>query len=104
MISEGKQPYEATPTVTPLDMPVSASQISSIEMEGAVVPVTKHHKAAHRRLIYTDNHGLIEVPSNLSWVVKTKPPFSQPLIGTIIVSRAHKRGRVSNRVEAESGR
>jgi hypothetical protein len=50
-------------------------------MGGEVVPVTRRHKAAHRRLIYTDDHGLIEVPSNPSWVVMTKPPFSRPLMG-----------------------
>ena len=56
-------------------------KINSVGLEKAVIPVRKNHKAAHRRLIYTDKHGLVDVPSNLSWIVRTKPPFSKPLLG-----------------------
>ena len=50
-------------------------------LEDEVLPVTRNNKAAGRRLLYTQQNGLVDVPSDISWLFRTKPPFSRPLIG-----------------------
>ena len=55
---------------------------SSLGLEDEVIPITRKHPAAGRRLIYTKEHGLLDAPMGLSWVFKTKPPFTKPLLGT----------------------
>ncbi len=51
-----------------------------IGFQDSIIPVLKTNKAAMRRLIHTDKHGLVELPSDASWLFNAKPPFTKPLI------------------------
>ena len=53
-------------------------------MSEDVLPVLPSHKGARRRMIYTHEHGLVDVPSGLSWLFRTKPPFTKPLLWTVL--------------------
>ena len=59
-------------------------QISEVGLEEEVLPVLPSHKGASRRLIYTAHHGLLELPSSASWLYRTKPPFSRPLLPALL--------------------
>lgn len=56
-------------------------QISSVGLEKELLHVTAGHVRAQKRLIYTQSNGLVEAPSGFSWVLKTKQPFTKPLLG-----------------------
>ena len=57
--------------------------MSELGLESKILPVGRNHKAFNRRLIYTDQYKLVELPSNLSWLYKSKPPFSKPLMRSV---------------------
>ena len=59
-------------------------QISDLGLSEDVLPVFPSHKGARRRMIYTHEHGLVDVPSGLSWLFRTKPPFTKPLLWTVL--------------------
>ena len=59
-------------------------QMSDLGLSEDVLPVLPSHKGARRRMIYTDEHGLVDVPSGLSWLFRTKPPFTKPLLWTVL--------------------
>lgn len=54
-------------------------QVEQLGLAPAVIPVN----TSHRRLIYTRDHGLVELPSGLSWLLFTKPPFTRPLLPSL---------------------
>lgn len=41
-------------------------------------------KAAKTRYIWTDSHQLIPVPSSVKDTLKTVPPLTKPLLGTVL--------------------
>ena len=59
-------------------------QVSEVGLAGEVLPVPPSHKGASRRLIYTVDHGLVELPSSVSWLFRAKPPFSRPLLPAVL--------------------
>ncbi|XP_011405872.1 PREDICTED: protoporphyrinogen oxidase-like [Amphimedon queenslandica] len=59
------------------------AMMSELGLESKVIPIKRGHKAAQRRLIYTNRHKLVELPSNVSWLFKTKPPFTKPLLAAV---------------------
>ena len=58
--------------------------MSELGLESEVIPINRGHKAAQRRLIYTDQYKLVELPSSISWLFKKKPPFSKPLLSSVV--------------------
>lgn len=60
------------------------TQVSEVGLASDVLPVPPSHKGVSRRLIYTTDHGLVELPSSLSWLFRTKPPFSRPLLPAVL--------------------
>ena len=58
-------------------------QISSVGLEKELLHVTAGHVSAQKRFIYTQSDGLVEAPSGFSWVLKTKRPFTKPLLGEL---------------------
>ena len=67
--------------------------MSDIGLSEEVLPILPSHKGAKRRMIHTSKHGLVDVPSGLSWLFRTKPPFSQPLLWAVLreISQKHSR-------------
>lgn len=62
---------------------IALALMSELGLESKILPVGRKHKAFNRRLIYTDQYKLVELPSNLSWLYKSKPPFSKPLMRSV---------------------
>ena len=48
-------------------------------------------KAAKTRFIWTDSHQLIPVPSSVGDTLKTVPPLTKPLLGTVLKEPLAKR-------------
>ena len=59
-------------------------QVSEVGLAGEVLAVPPSHKGVSRRFIFTAAHGLVELPSSLSWLFRSRPPFSQPLLPTVL--------------------
>ncbi len=78
------------------------TQISDLGLSDDVIPVPLTHKGAKRRLIYTNDHGLLEVPSGPSWLFRRKPPFTKPLIFDLAREPFVKRRRVQDGEKDES--
>lgn len=68
------------------------SMLSELGLESSVLPVTSSHPAAKRRFIYLNNSGLVLLPHNLSWLFRTKVPFSGPLLGVLLKEPFRPRG------------
>jgi oxygen-dependent protoporphyrinogen oxidase len=62
---------------------VSLAMLQELGLESQIIPICRGHKAAQRRLIHTDQFDLVEIPSNLSWLYKRKPPFTRPLLPSL---------------------
>ena len=58
--------------------------VSRLGLDSEVLAVLPSNKAAGRRFIYTEKHGMVELPSGPSWLIKTKPPFTRPLLSAVI--------------------
>ena len=54
--------------------------MENLGLASSVIPVTR----SHSRLIYTNQHGLVELPSGPSWLLLAKKPFSQPLLPCLV--------------------
>jgi oxygen-dependent protoporphyrinogen oxidase len=69
-------------------------QVSEVGLGGEVLAVPTSHKGVSRRLIYTSAHGLVELPSSLSWLFRTRLPFSGPLLPTVLteIFRPRRKG------------
>lgn len=76
------------------------SLMDHLGLANEVVPVPPTHKGAKRRLIYTNKDGLVEVPSGLSWLFRTKPPFTRPLLPAVLKEPFQKK-RVDSSSENE---
>ena len=59
-------------------------QVGEVGLAGDILPVPPSHKAVRRRLIYTAEHRLVELPSSLAWLFSAKPPFSRPLLPALL--------------------
>lgn len=57
--------------------------IEDIGLSSSLVPISKNHIAAKNRMIYV-NKQLCPLPSNIMSLFKTLPPFSKPLIFSIL--------------------
>lgn len=57
--------------------------IEDIGLSSSLVPINKNHVAAKNRMIYV-NKQLCPLPSNIMSLFKTLPPFSKPLIYSIL--------------------
>nr|QIA61821.1 protoporphyrinogen oxidase [Halichondria panicea]QIZ30884.1 protoporphyrinogen oxidase [Halichondria panicea] len=66
--------------------------VSAIGLENEVLPVRSSSKAAQKRLIYTNRTGPVQLPSGPSWLFRTKPPFSKPLLGVVLRELMAKAG------------
>ena len=65
--------------------------MSDLGLSEDVLPVLPSHKGAKRRMIYTSKNGLVDVPSGVSWLFQTKPPFSRPLLWAVLREISLKR-------------
>lgn len=63
---------------------VCPEQVSEVGLGEEVLAVPPSHKGVSRRLIFTSAHGLVELPSSLSWLFRTRPPFSGPLLPAVL--------------------
>lgn len=63
---------------------VCPEQVSEVGLGEEVLAVPPSHKGVSRRLIFTSAHGLVELPSSLSWLFRTRPPFSGPLLPSVL--------------------
>lgn len=54
--------------------------MEQLGLSDSILPVSH----SHTRLIFTNQHGLVELPSGLSWLLRAKKPFSQPLLYCIV--------------------
>ena len=59
-------------------------QMYDLGLESQVLPIGPNHKAANRRLIYTDKHGLVELPSSIWGILRPRPPFTSQLTAAIL--------------------
>jgi oxygen-dependent protoporphyrinogen oxidase len=75
------------------------SLVSEVGLAEDVLPVPPSHKGVSRRLIYTRDHGLVELPSSVSWLFRTKPPFSRPLLPAVL-AEIFRRKRKSSEDES----
>lgn len=57
--------------------------IENLGLSELVVPITANHAAAKNRMIFVDNQ-LCMLPSSISGLFKTLPPFSKPLYSAIL--------------------
>ena len=61
-------------------------------LSDSILSVSHSHT---RLIIFTNQHGLVELPSGLSWLLQAKKPFSQPLLYSIVRELFNK-GRGAN--------
>lgn len=55
-------------------------QVDQLGLGSSVIPVVK----SHSRLIFTNQHGLLELPSGPSWLLRAKEPFTHPLLPSLV--------------------
>lgn len=58
--------------------------MSDLGLESKVIPIGPDHKAANRRLIYTEQYGLVDLPSSVWGVLRPSPPFTSQLTASIL--------------------
>ena len=58
--------------------------MSELGLESMVIPIGPNHKAANRRLIYTNQYNLVDLPSSLSGLLRPSPPFTSRLLTSIL--------------------
>ncbi|KAJ8333033.1 hypothetical protein SKAU_G00419290 [Synaphobranchus kaupii] len=68
------------------------NMVSELGLESEVLPVTYDHVASKNRFLYVGGQ-LHKMPSTLSGVVRTVPPFSRPLIQSILKELLTPRGK-----------
>ncbi|KAJ7307389.1 hypothetical protein JRQ81_009404 [Phrynocephalus forsythii] len=66
--------------------------VSELGLEGEVLPVPGDHPASKNRYLYV-NGTLHKLPSNISGLVRTVPPFSRPLIWSGLKELMTPRGK-----------
>ncbi|KAJ8384459.1 hypothetical protein AAFF_G00204800 [Aldrovandia affinis] len=67
------------------------NMVSELGLEKEVLPVTYDHVASKNRFLYVGGQ-LHKMPSSLSGVVRTVPPFSRPLILSVLKEMVVARG------------
>ena len=55
-------------------------QADQLGLGPSVIPVRR----SHSRLIFTNQHGLLELPSGPSWLLRAKDPFTRPLLPSLM--------------------
>ncbi|KAM6968341.1 protoporphyrinogen oxidase [Aplochiton taeniatus] len=68
------------------------NMVEDLGLENEVLPVTYDHVASKNRYLYVKGK-LHKMPSGLSGVVKTVPPFSRPLLQSVAMELLVKRGK-----------
>ncbi len=58
--------------------------MSELGLDSKIIPIGPNHKAANRRLIYTDRHGLVDLPSSIWDILRPRPPFTSQLTSSIV--------------------
>ena len=58
--------------------------MSELGLDSKIIPIGPNHKAANRRLIYTERHGLVDLPSSLWGILRPQSPFTSQLRSSII--------------------
>lgn len=66
--------------------------VEDLGLENDLLPVTYDHVASKNRYLYVKGQ-LHKMPSGLSGVVKTVPPFSRPLLQSVAMELLVKRGK-----------
>ncbi|XP_060756500.1 protoporphyrinogen oxidase isoform X2 [Neoarius graeffei] len=69
-----------------------AGALSDLGLEREILPVPHDHVASKNRFLYV-NGELHKLPSSLSGVVKTLPPFSRPLILSVMKEVLVRKGK-----------
>ena len=64
-----------------------------MDLGAEILPASK---AAKKRYIWTDDHGLVSVPSSLGEALKTAPPFTNPLYKAALKEMFVKRGSAAD--------
>ncbi|XP_032414058.1 protoporphyrinogen oxidase isoform X3 [Xiphophorus hellerii] len=66
--------------------------VEDLGLEGDILPVSYNHVASKNRYLYV-NGQLHKLPSGISGILKTVPPFSRPLLFSLLTEILVKKGR-----------
>ncbi|XP_034029826.1 protoporphyrinogen oxidase [Thalassophryne amazonica] len=65
--------------------------VEDLDLTKEILPVTSHHVASKNRYLFV-NKQLYRMPSGISGVFRTVPPFSRPLITHAVMEMLRKKG------------
>ncbi|KAF5890406.1 protoporphyrinogen oxidase, partial [Clarias magur] len=68
------------------------NMLSDLGLEDEILPVPHHHVASKNRFLYV-NGELHQMPSSFSGVVKTVPPFTRPIILSVLKEVLVRKGK-----------
>ncbi|XP_032414056.1 protoporphyrinogen oxidase isoform X1 [Xiphophorus hellerii] len=68
------------------------NMVEDLGLEGDILPVSYNHVASKNRYLYV-NGQLHKLPSGISGILKTVPPFSRPLLFSLLTEILVKKGR-----------
>lgn len=71
------------------------NMVSELGLESEVLPVTYDHVASKNRFLYVGGQ-LHKMPSGLGGVMRTVPPFSQPILKCVMKEVLVKRGKMED--------